>query len=46
METPSRLVLDGWSDRIKSYPKISKLPSSDVKLGSSYILEIQTILHL
>ena len=32
MQTPSRLILDGWLDCIKLYPKISKLPSSDIML--------------
>ena len=32
MQTPSRLILDGWLDCIKLYPKISKLRSSDIML--------------
>ena len=43
MQTPPRLLLDGWSDRIKLYLKISKLPSSYVMLESRYVSEIQTV---
>lgn len=37
MQTPSRLILDGWLDCIKLYPKISKLPSSDIMLEKASV---------
>ena len=46
MQAPQRLLLDGWSDRIELYPKIFKLPSSDVILESKHVSEIQTISKL
>ena len=40
MQTPPRFLLDGWSDSIKYYPAIPKLPSSYAVLESWYVSEI------
>ena len=42
MQTLPWLLLDGWSDRIKLYPEISKLPSSGairVKVCRTYKIQ-------
>lgn len=43
MQIPPCLLVDKWSDRIKSYPKISKLQSSEAMLESRNYLKTQTI---
>ena len=42
MQIPPRFLFDGWSDRIKLYPAISKLPSSYAVLETRYVSEIHT----
>ena len=46
MQTPLRLLLDGWSDRIKLYPDTSKIPSPVAMIESTDVLEMQTISNL
>ena len=43
MKTTRRFLFDGWSDRIKLHPAISKLSSSYAVLESNYVSEIHTI---
>lgn len=43
MQIPPCLIVDKWSNRIKIYPKISKLPLSELILESKIALKIQGI---
>ena len=40
MQTPPLLLLEGWTERTKGYPEISKLLSSGV-LVSRYVCDIK-----
>ena len=46
MHTPPHLLLEGWSEHTKLYPKISKLSSSGKVLESFYAFDKQIILNL
>ena len=46
MQTPPRLLLEGWSERIKLYPEIAKLSSSEVVLESRYVSDQQIMPNL
>ena len=46
MQTPPRLLLEEWSERIKLYPDIAKLPSSEVVVESRYIFDKQIMSNL
>ena len=43
MQTPPGLLSEGWSERIKLYPEITKLLSSEVVLESRYVSDKQII---
>ena len=46
MQTPPRLLLKGWSERIKLYLEIAKLSSSEVVLESRYVPDKQIMSNL
>ena len=46
MQSLPRLFLEGWSERIKLYPEIAKLSSSEVVLESRYVSDKQIMSNL
>ena len=46
MQIPPHLLLEGWLERIKLYPEIVKLSSSEVVLESRYVSDGQILSNL